>query len=375
MSTRIGILLPRSVEYPSISFDILDGLRIHLRKLGLNDVSVHTESIGFGEDPEATHAAAEKLVLNSDIDFLIAYCTSLNAENLYTFSTSTGKPILFLDAGMEHFDQPSHPNCHHLTLQGTHACAMLGHAAGTQYQQVMFACSFLDGGYRGNWFMNEAATKAGAKITGHYVSLYKEEDFSLAILEDVRKRTEGDAAVLTSFTTYLTGYFLNHLKNASPELKNSPFYCSPFFAEEQQLDNSPFPDTNMSTIVPWARSIESTDNQVFMDAIKKEKNKTANIFHLPGWEAALVVQQFIAGGASSINGMSFNGPRGNVQFHPETHCAYAPLYEGKIVAADNGNCRLVLSNVLDVTAETHHANFVQKPEGDFSRWKNNFFCI
>jgi len=375
MSTRIGILLPRSVEYPSISFDMLDGLRIHLRLLGLNDVTVHTENTGFGEDPEATHAAAEKLVINHDVDFIIAYATSLNAEAMYPFSTTTGKPILFVDAGMEHFDQPAHPNCYHLTLQGTQACSLLGEAAASHYKQLIFASSFLDGGYRGNWFMNEAGIKAGATVTGHFVSLYREEDFSLAILEDVRSRTEGDAAVLAAFTTYLTGFFLKHLKNASAQLKNTAFYCSPFFAEELQLDVSPFPDVNMSTIVPWARTIESAENQVFMDTLKKEKNKTANIFHLLGWEAALVVQQFITGGQASIDTMSFSGPRGTVRFHPETHCAYAPLYEGKIVAGDNGNCRLVLSKVLDVTAEAHYTNHLLKPVGEFSRWKNNFFCI
>lgn len=375
MSTRIGILLPRSVEYPSISFDLLDGLRIHLRRLGLNDITFHTENTGFGEDPEATHAAAEKLVLNHDVDFIIAYATSLNAEQMYSFSTSTGKPVLFLDAGMEHFEQPAHPSCYHLTLQGTQACSILGEVAGSHFKNVMFACSFLDGGYRGNWFMNESAVKAGATVTGHFVSLYRAEDFSLAILEDIRHRTEGDAAVLTAFTSYLTGFFLTHLKDASPGLKKSPFYCSPFFAEELQLDVSPFPDVNMSTIVPWGRTIESADNQVFMDTIKKEKNKIANIFHLLGWEAAMVVQQFIAGGAASINGMSFNGPRGTVHFHPDTHSAYAPLYEGKIVAGDNGNCRLTLSKALEVTAEAHYANHSLKPVGDFSRWKNNFFCI
>lgn len=375
MFTRIGILLPRSVEYPSISFDLLDGLRINLRRLGINDISFHTENIGFGEDPEATHAAAEKLVLNHDVDFIIAYATSLNAEQMYSFSTSTGKPILFLDAGMEHFDQPPHPDCYHLTLQGTQACYMLGEAAGSHFKQVMFACSFLDGGYRGNWFMSEAATKAGATITGHFVSLYREEDFSLAVLEDIRRRTEGDAVVLAAFTSYLTGFFLKYLKEASPEIKNTPFYCSPFFAEEIQLDASPFPDVNMNTIVPWGRTIESVENQVFMDTIRKEKNKTANIFHLLGWEAAMVVQQFITGGAASINGMSFNGPRGTVRFHPDTHSAYAPLYEGKIVANDNGNCRLILSGALEVTAEAHHANHLSKPVGEISRWKNNFFCI
>jgi branched-chain amino acid transport system substrate-binding protein len=374
MSTRIGILLPRSIEYPAIGFDLLDGLRIHLRQLGLNDITFHTENIGFGEDQEVNHAAAEKLVLNNDVDMLIIYATSLNAENLYSFASSSSKPILFLDAGMEHFEAPLHSQCYHLTLQGTQACSLQGKMAAGESKKIAFAASFLDGGYRGVWFTHEAIAKEGSEISGNYVSVYKPEEFSLAQLETIIQNTE-TGAVAASFTSYLAELFFTHLKNASEKLKNISFYCSPFMAEETVLDNSPFPHATFHAIVPWSRTIESIENQIFIDSIKKEKNKIANIFHLLGWEAALVVQHIINEGISSLSNSSFNTPRGIVRFHPDTNSAYAPLYKGRIVADEKNNCKLLLSSSVEITPEMHFANHFARPVGEYTRWKNNFFCI
>jgi len=131
----LGVAIHRSI-------DLLDGLRVHLRQMGFDDYTIHTENIGFGEDPEAVHAAAEKLLLNNEVDLLVVYATSLNAENLYSFATSSNKPILFLDAGMEFFEAPPNPLCYHLTLQGLQACYELGkmtaaHAKKNRFRQLI----------------------------------------------------------------------------------------------------------------------------------------------------------------------------------------------------------------------------------------------
>jgi branched-chain amino acid transport system substrate-binding protein len=142
-----------------------------------------------------------------------------------------------------------------------------------------------------------------------------------------------------------------------------------------QLESSPFPDAKLYTLVPWARSIESTENQIFVDTIKKEKNKTANIFHLLGWEAAVAVQRILNEGIASLKNYSFLSPRGMITFHPETHASYAPLYEGQIVRGENNNCKLALTRPVEVSAEAHRINHFTRPLGEYSRWKNNFFCI
>ena len=172
------------------------------------------------------------------------------------------------------------------------------------------------------------------------------------------------------------GLFMNHLKNFSEAARSIPFFCSPFMADEQLLGNIAFPEANLNTIAPWATTLSNAANKELMSTLQSEKNKTANIFHLLGWEAAFAVERMLAEkNIASLDGWSFESPRGTVTFHPETHSAYAPLHQGRIAAGDNGNCTLIIQQEVPVTAEMHRENHFAHPVGEYSRWKNNFFCI
>jgi branched-chain amino acid transport system substrate-binding protein len=374
MSASIGILLPRSGEYPSMAFDLLDGLRLNLKRLGV-DAQVHTENIGFGEDVEITHAAAEKLVLNHDVQLIIAYATSLNAEALYPFAQVSGKPFLFIDAGMEVFEAKPHPLCHHITLQGLLACRLLGEQASRVAPKVYASASFFDGGYRGSWAFQEGVEKNGGSIVGHFVSHYQPAEFRLDSFEQQLQQSEA-RSVTAAFSSYFVELFMNHLKNTAEATRTIPIFCAPFMADEQLLPSIPFPGATLNTIVPWATSLDSAENKVLMETLKTGKNKTANLFHLLGWEAAFAVQRVISeNNSSTLNGWSFDGPRGVVTFHPETNSSYAPLYEGVIGPAADGNCQLTITGTIEVSADLHREMHFAKPVGEYSRWKNNFFCI
>lgn len=374
MSVHIGVLLPRSGEFPAMAFDLLDGLRLHFKQLGLTDYQLHTENTGFGENQETNYAAAEKLVLQHDVKLIIAYATSLNAEALYTFAESTNTPILFLDAGMEVFETPPHRLCRHLTLQGLTACQVLGDKASRNGEKAIIASSFFDGGYRSSWTYSEAITKNGGTIVGHYVSHHQPEEFQLQTLEQQLAQS-GAQVVTAAFSSYFVELFMKKLQQTSEATRAIPFYCSPFMADEQLLHTIPFPGATLHTVACWSTSLDHAENKTFMETVKKEKNKTANIFHLLGWEAATVAQKIITENIGAVDGWSFESPRGTVHFHPETHSAYAPLYEGKIEANAEGNCWLNVHAPVAVTPEQHRAVHFAKPEGAFSRWKNNFFCI
>lgn len=373
MNMKIGILLPRSVEYPAMAFDLLDGLRINLRLQNL-DVQIYTENIGFGESPDITHAAAEKLVINHDVQLLIAYATSLNAETLYSFAATVGKPILFLDAGMEIFEQPPHPLCRHLTLQGLMACLLAGELAGEGNKKVYAAASFLDGGYRGSWAFQKGIEKSGGMVAGHFVSNYQPAEFTLEQLTGQLKISEAQS-VTASFSSYFLSLFLEHMQNAGEHAHSIPMYCSPFMADEQLLSGINFPGGIFHTVVPWATSLNGDANLKMTAAIQTEKGKTANIFHLLGWEAAIITKQILLNSINDIDGWSYESPRGIVTFHPETKSAYAALYKGRIIAGSNNRCTLDIGNEIAVSGEAHRALHFSRPDGMFSRWKNNFFCI
>lgn len=374
MSARIGILLPRSTEYPSLGFDLLDGIRLGLKHLGVNDVQFFMENTGFGEDPSATQALAEKLVMRDDVHLIIAYATSLNAEALYAFAETASRPFLFLDAGMEIFEAPPHRLCRHITLQGLMSCKKLGEKAGQDGGKVISAVSFFDGGYRSSWAFCNAIAANGGSICGNFVSHFKEEDFNLQPLFELIRQGEAQS-VTAAFSSYFAEWFMRGLKAAGDPVQTLPFYCSPFMADEQLLNAIPFPGGNFHTVVAWARTLENENNRLFTEVIQKEKNKAANLFHLLGWEAALAASRIITDGIAALDDWSYESPRGTVRFHPATHTSYGPLYEGRIEADEQGNCRLALSETIHVSAEEHSALHFSKPEGEYSRWKNNYFCI
>lgn len=373
MPVRIGVLLPRSTEYPSMAFDLLDGLRLNMKRMG-KDVQFHTENIGFGEDHDHTNARAEKLVLQDDVDMIVAYSTSLNAEMLYSFADTANKPFLFIDAGMELFEAAPHRLCRHLTLQGLMGCNFLGERAGAGGRKVISAASFFDGGYRSSWVFQNGIIKNGGSIVGHFVSQHLPEEFTIVPMVELISKYEAQA-VTAAFSSYFDELFMKALGAIDPSARNVPFYCSPFMADEQLLGSIPFPGGDFHTVAPWSATLDNEENSLFKGTIQKEKNKPANIFHLLGWEAAIAAAQIISEGITSVDGWSFESPRGKVHFHPETHNAYAPMYEGRIEKGQQGECRLSIDTTLNVTAEEHRQLHFAKPEGSYSRWKNNYFCI
>ncbi|MGL5892750.1 MAG: ABC transporter substrate-binding protein, partial [Bacteroidia bacterium] len=332
--------------------DLLDGLRTHLQLQGSGDSQIFTQNIGFGEDSGAVYIAAERMIMEHDVQLVIAYATSLNAELLYPLAETTGRSFLFLDAGMEFFEMPPNPNCFHITLQGLEACVQLARKAGSVGKAVFSATSFLDGGYRSVWAFEKGLNAEGASFSGHYVSHYQPAEFTLAPFT-TQLASGQSQAVLASFSSYLNQHFLTKLKDEPETARSLPFYCGPFMADEMLLQTIPFPGGTFHTLVPWASSLQNAENEKFQQTILSEKKKKANLFHLLGWEAATAAQQILQHGAAGLSGWSYESPRGTVTFHPETHCAYAPLSSGFIAAGENGNCELQLTGTVEVNADEH----------------------
>ena len=373
MPARIGLLLPRSTDYPAMGFEILDGLRCRL-KSGGPECAFFTENTGFGEDQALTYSKAEKLLLQDNVDLLVVYSGSTNAESLYALAGAVQKPFIILDAGMQLPREKPSPWCFHISLQGSHACRIAGYMAGAGNRKVLMATSFYDGGYRGPYSYDRGLAEAGGSVCGNFISGYKTAEFNIDNYLLLLQRSEA-AAVAACFSSYLAELFFKALHEKNSEATPLPFYCSPFMAEEQLLDKCDFPGGEYYTIVPWATSLQNKEQEQFIHTIREEKNRTPTIFHLLGWEAALVVIAAWQQGASALKGFVYNSPRGEVTIHPATHYSYAPMYKGKIRRADNGKCALEVSEQVRIDAAMHAAALNDRPDSVVSGWRNNYLCI
>ncbi len=364
--------MPRSTDYPSMGFDLLDGLKLNPVLAG-TDLKLFTENIGFGDDHSLTYAKAEKMLLQDDVQIIVAYNNIQNAEHLYALANSSGKAFIFLDSGMQMPIEDKQSGNWFISLQGLLACSVLGKLIGENEKKVLVASSLFDAGFRGLLFAERSFSKLGSEITSHYVSTHKISEFSLDIFFDLVNAHE-DQCVFANFSIYLNELFLNGLAAAKVKLKNIKFYCSPFMAEEQNLAKCSFPGGELNTIVPWALSLENKEQMLFKETIQKQKNKNANIFHLLGWEAAFVVMQIINNGSGSLGDWSYDSPRGKVTFDPKTQTTYAPLYRGMIIPNEEDKCTVRIDNKIEITAEEHEKICLEKQEGHHSNWKNNYFC-
>lgn len=373
MPTRIGLLLPRSTDYPSMGFDILDGLRSHLHLLGITDPMLITENIGFGDDQQLCYAKAEKLLLQDDVQLLIAYSNIQNAEPLYQMAHSSGRAFLFLDAGMQMATEDRVPNNWFLSLQGIDACFRLGQLAGEGKRRVMMASSFFDAGYRGSLFAVKGMDTTGGTVSGNYISSHKINEFNIDRYLELLNENKPQA-VIANFSIYLTDLFMKELKGKGSIATPLPFYCSPFMAEETLLNKCDFPTGIFNTIVPWSTSLKNEAQDLFLMTIREQKNKVANVFHLLGWEAAVISLRLLNDGPQSLSNWSFESPRGKVTFDASTQTSYAPLYKGTIIPDINGKCMLKIDEKLEVTRSEHQQNWTQKQGEMFSGWKNNYLC-
>lgn len=372
MGKRIGILLPRSTDYPAMGIDILEGLKGYTRGIAGTESEFITENIGFGENPALTYEKAEKLLLQ-DADALVFYSNPGNAELLYPLASAFNKPFIFLDAGMQlPYASPS-PYCYHISLQGLLACRMSGLMAGEGNRKVLLASSFYDGGYSGPWAYDRGLSDAGGAVCANYVSGYKENEFTIDPYIGMLQNS-GASSVAACFSSYLAKLFLKELAEKNAGVATVPLYCSPFMAEEQMLQECIFPGGEFYTVVPWATSLENSEQEKLMQ-LAKEKNKVANIFYLLGWEAGIVVGKALADGAAALEGFAYESPRGQVIIHPGTHYTYAPLYKGCITRGANDRCRLEITHAIDVSEADHQRVMNDKPPGQASGWRNNYLCI
>lgn len=373
MNKKIGLLLPKSSEYPAMGFDILAGIRAGLAVQGMEGFDFVTENIGFGENALHNYACAEKMIIQQDVSVIICYSHFLNAEPLYHLATSSGKTFLFLDTGMQLMTVPKHDRCFHISLQGVHACSVAGARAAAGNKNVLIATSFYDGGYRGPWGCHESILDAGGKVCGNYVSGYKTAEFSIQQYLQLLK-SSGAEGVAACFSTYLAVLFFDALKQAGAPATALPFYCSPFMAEEELLKKCDFPGGTFHAVVPWHSSLESQQQQAFSAAMK-QSDKTANLFSLLGWEAAILLARLQSAGNAAVADWNYESPRGKVHFHPETHHTYAPVYNGMILPDDQGKCSWQFREEIPVDPAMHLRYLVADSNYVHSGWRNNYFCI
>lgn len=382
MNFKTGILLPRSVLYPAISFDLLDGLRAGFAADGSGELSVATDNIGVGANDQQIYNSCERLLLDG-CTIVAGYVNPATALKLQPLFASVGAVFICMDSGYQ-FMTPSQqvlPNVITVSLQGLLCCrATADMAVAAGFSSFAFTASFLDAGYRPAYVYARTLEENGAGVVFNHIPSLKRRDFSLEPLKAFLA-AEPQHAVLAAYCGDMLTDFCAHAGNGNAIARG--LFVSPFMLEETWLEQSDYPGTDLHGTVTWARGLQHAENLDFCTTMEK-KGRKPTIFSVLGYEAGQVTARLVKAGSGTVavdalKGWQYGSPRGSISIDAATNQSLPPLYYAKGVRNEaNGKCR------LEITGRVAHTDKLwgglqddihSLTDGASTNWLNTYPCI
>ncbi|VXC11460.1 ABC transporter substrate-binding protein [Flavobacterium sp. 9AF] len=380
---KIGLLLPRSTYYDTISFDIYQGLKSGLENSEKKEFQIITENIGFGADKQQCYRAAEKLLLEENVSFVIAYIGHRTAELLRPLFLAANKILLVLDAGSNLPNEwPACPNIIYHSLHNALGARFTAQKAiNDGFTDGALITGYYDGGYLHTYSISKSFEDFNGKIVFNHATGYKAEDFSMEPLESHLKNYPNTALLSLFSGDFVQWYFKEiekHFKN-----QNLPIYLTPFGLEESMLEKAVFPSNRTKGVISWSKKINNSENRLFIETLEST-NRKPNLFSLVSWESAFlgiklvelleIHKNNLLEINSALKDFTFNGPRGAVSFDSATNTTLSPLYEAKIVN-HNDFCEIEIEKNITNYKEEYQKLTAFNLENVNSAWYNSYTCI
>ncbi len=380
---QIGILLPRSGVFPTMTFDLVDGFKNALNESGANNYELKTAGIGHGGNNKEIYTAVEQLILNG-ASIIVGYFNPSTVTILEPLMKASNTLMISLDAGYHLPPSVQQPqNTFTVSLHGTLAARITPLIAAKRgAEKFAFTCSFYDAGYRIPFGLFNGLDENNCQIVFNHTTKLKSSEFTIEpLISFITNNT--DTAIFSATCADMTKD-LFEAAAVSSAFTDVPWFASSFTAEETWLSQMTFPNATISAIVPWGRQLNNPENDTFATKMT-EKNRTPNLFSLLGWEAGLIVAEAlkhanVSAQIAALKTSSFSTPRGTLHFDPNTLEAITPLYQGTIVRnEDNGTCRLAIGeaipeNIIKMNYSKLRTESALLENGNTS-WFNCYGCL
>jgi branched-chain amino acid transport system substrate-binding protein len=359
----------------------MDGMRVFLQSGGLNaQIRIYPADAGNGGSETAVFRLAERLLLNEQVDVLVAFIDLKVLPLLKPLLHACGKLLIIVNAGANYPDNwVSQPNIVFLTLQHAFLCWLTG--ALTKGRRAALASTAYDSGYLHTAAMVKRFLKPGGHINFNYINRDKYDgSFQINELAGYLSSNENAGSLLCVFDTAPAALFYNRLKQtrsaASLRLFVSPMMLEP--AALQELAGTfPF---SLEGCMPWSPYAHTGSNDRFMEVYARETGRRPCTFSVLGWETGLILQQVMfCGKEMQTNGPRLTehlknrdlaGPRGKLKLDRETNHFLCPVLK---CSAEAGDPQLKIEEAGDMAHEWN--SFINEPPDNFpSGWTNTYLC-
>lgn len=324
MKLKIGILLVHSNVYPTIGRDFVDGLELALDNA---PYEIIVEGIGLGADMDQITASVQKLVNQHRVHVLTGLLGHHLIENLVALVDNLGVPMVYSDLGAKlpigakpkpHIFCNSFNMCHSSFLAGKYL-------AEQGLRKVAYSSCFYEVGYGFTQAFEQGLYGAGGEFTGHFITPHTPRENEADMMEQFM----GDAKPDAIYAQY-SGIFAQEHATFITQNKVAlqyPMFASHFAVEDKVLAQFPGIFDQTCFVTSWQPEDENPANQQFIEAYNEQYDRVPTAFSLLGFEngkaLALVIGSVQKQTASELRRafetVRFESPRGEFNFHPDTH--------------------------------------------------------
>lgn len=371
--TKIGILLPKSQQYPTLDRDFMRGLKLN----NLN-VKFFVESIGIGADEKIIIEKIQKLNFQEDVSIIIGFFGHYNISEVYNYASNNDILLLAAEIGATIPNEMQAYKGVYINSFGlTESCYHLGnYLTAKNYQKIVTSTSFYDSGY-GILSAIEYGFKEKNLFSGHYITPFLPRENESAHMDQFFNTHEPDAVF--AFYSGLYAEENADFVNQNKIIQKYPFYVTPFFINDKILEEYKNEPHELYVVSSWMQNDSDATN--FTIEYKDIYSENPSIFSVLGYENGLILKNIllntndnkISSLIEEIGKLNIAGPRGNIEFDKNTNRTIFNyhMYELNI---DSNN--YISFNKIETFINDGHFTktfTLSKPE-QIGGWQNAYLC-
>ncbi|NIG54507.1 ABC transporter substrate-binding protein [Chitinophaga sp. Cy-1792] len=377
---KTGILLPKSNYQPLLQYDFLAGCKASLAHVG-TDVEYVTANIGFGTDKDAVYAAAEKMLMEDDVDVLVMYADQQSLLPVAEFARAANKLIILVHPGARYMHgwEP-HPNVISHTLQHNLCCQQTAARAAGIATKAAFCTSFFEAGFPVSHALSHYYISNGGMLEYNFISRFKAAEFTVAPLVAFLQQRPDVTTLLTLFNGELGHLFLQQL--AAAQLDNLQLFAGPMLFEDALVANyGPIQlSCSLEGYIPWHPAVDLPANKLFMEQMSQTLERAITSFTMHGWTTGQLLAAIASGKAAhgykpkgvlqALEQVQIDSPRGPITFDPATQHTLAPLW----YAHADANMHVTIGHEMTATLDQWTALQSEVKGAFISNWNNTYPC-
>ena len=274
---KIGLLSPLSSAHPGISLDFMDGLHSFLAHHDIKQqIQLFKENIGYGGSEKDIYAKAEKLLINEDVDVLIAYADEKVVSILHPLLQATNKLLVLVNTGANYpLNWVPQPTIIRLNLQHAFCCWLTGalaaktgngHAA---YCSTFYDCGYLHGAAMVNNFLSNGGTISHNYINNQASDQASDQAFEISQLTNFLVANPDCTNLLCIFDELPASLFYQQL-NAYKSANELRLFVSPMMLQRKALltieEDHKF---HIEGFVPWQPTATTEANISLLNKVKR----------------------------------------------------------------------------------------------------------